>query len=442
MRQTLFYIPYEIFGLPTFGLLFLGWLLGIGISAWVFWQKNHTWTRENSTTLLLSLATGVALCWGLPAVGRPAGIPVQGYGVMMLLAVLLSGGLAMKRAKQFGFRPENVFEICFWLVIPGLIGARLFYVVEYWNEIYSPNFLQLVWNILNFPEGGLVVYGSFFGGLAGGLYYLWSRHLSVLRMLDLLAPSMVLGLALGRIGCFLNGCCFGGVCPAEQAAWGVHFPAGSPPYQRQVYEGKLIPNPHDFYYGMRFDYQIGQNGSAEIVVAEVQPESIAAKKDVRAGDVVVTLQGDVPLELNSMLYELVTQTRWTGCIVMTLSRQGQEIERRWCTVCAPGPVSLPVYPTQLYSSANAFCLFVLLLIYSFWRQNPKGVGMRRDGEVFAWLITLYPITRFILEMIRTDETDFLHTGMSISQNISIVLFCFAILFWIYLWRRTSSAKPL
>ena len=436
MQQTLFFIPYEIFGIPVFGFgiaLVLWVLVSLGVSWWAF-RKNGGWKSEYTTNLLLALAVGVLMAFGFPKVGRMAGIPIQGYGVMMLLAILCSLGLACLRAPKFGFTNNQVVEMALSMCIPGLIGARIFYVVEYWNDMVGETAWQTFLNVLCFTEGGLVVYGSLFGGLLGGVAYLWWKKLSGLRMFDLMAPSMALGLALGRIGCFLNGCCFGGVCPDDCQHWGVHFPAGSPAYARQLEEHQIWLHRDAFYYGMRFE-----SDDFGMKIAEVQPGSLAEKHDVQPGDHVERLFGQAVTRPEDLIWKLVFGTRYEGCVDFELNRHGETLARRWTTVAPAGPVSLAVYPTQLYSSANAFLLCCVVLIYSRLRRKPEGVGLKIDGEALALTLTLYPISRFVLEMIRTDETSFLHTGLSISQNISILLLLASLVFWGWLlWRARTS----
>jgi phosphatidylglycerol:prolipoprotein diacylglycerol transferase len=91
------------------------------------------------------------------------------------------------------------------------------------------------------------------------------------------------------------------------------------------------------------------------------------------------------------------------------------------------PRSRPVHPTQLYSAIDAGLLGWLL-----WAQYPFR---RRDGETIALLLMLHPISRFLLEVIRTDEPDVFETGMSISQNISILLLACGLALWWYLSKQ-------
>jgi phosphatidylglycerol:prolipoprotein diacylglycerol transferase len=104
-------------------------------------------------------------------------------------------------------------------LISGIIGARIFYVVQFFKY-----FRDDLWRIVRIDQGGLVFYGGFLLALAVIVIYTKSQKLDTVRVLDVLAPSLALGHAFGRIGCFLNGCCYG---KATDAFWGVTAPAGS-----------------------------------------------------------------------------------------------------------------------------------------------------------------------------------------------------------------------
>jgi phosphatidylglycerol:prolipoprotein diacylglycerol transferase len=92
--------------------------------------------------------------------------------------------------------------------------------------------------------------------------------------------------------------------------------------------------------------------------------------------------------------------------------------------------SLAVHPTQLYSTINALVLLALLLAYEPFR--------RRDGELTALLFTLYPVTRFLLEQIRVDEPPLSTTGLSISQNISLLVLAAVACGWVWLLRQPAK----
>lgn len=247
MWQTLFIIHAKIAGYPVFGLgllLALWAVVSIVMLAWLVWRQG--WVADTLGYVPLLLLIGAMIAWVLPAVSEPQGLPIRGYGVMIMLAVVAGTALAVWRAKRVGVDPELIYSLVFWLIIPGILGARAFYVIEYWDEYARAftehggglgPFLTGLWvrqdgkdlcigGILNVTRGGLVVYGSFFGGVLGLLLFVRKHRLPLLAVCDLMVPSMALGVAIGRIGCLMNGCCFGAVC---EHPWAITFPAGTPP---------------------------------------------------------------------------------------------------------------------------------------------------------------------------------------------------------------------
>ena len=203
MLQTLFYIPCELFGLPVFGfgLLLAAWAAASAVLlAWLVRRQGFNADTRGYVQVLAVL--GAAIAFVLPLLCETAGLPIRGYGMMMLLAVLSGMGLAVYRARRVGVDPEMIFTLAFWLIVPGILGARAVYVTEYWREQYWPVYAEnglkaLIFAILNIAGGGLVVYGAFFGAMLGlGLFW-WRYRVPLLATADLIAPSMLLGLALG-----------------------------------------------------------------------------------------------------------------------------------------------------------------------------------------------------------------------------------------------------
>ena len=277
MYQTLFFIPAKIAGYPVFGsglLLALWAVASVVLLGYLAWRQG--WTTDTWSYVPLLLVLGAIVRWVLPAVCEPQGLPIRGYGVMIMLAVVAGTALAVWRAKRVGVDPETVYSLVFWLLVPGIIGARAFYVIEYWKTQYVPAYTgaggglgPLLGEIVNVSKGGLVVYGAFFGGVTGFLLFVRKFHLPLLAVCDLMAPSMVLGLAIGRIGCLMNGCCFGAVCDYP---WAVTFPDGAPPYQAQVERGLM--------YGL----SLSANPNSEPRVLAVRHNSEAERAGLKAGD--------------------------------------------------------------------------------------------------------------------------------------------------------------
>lgn len=139
------------------------------------------------------------------------------YGLCIAVGVLVSVFLMQRRAQREGFpKPEDVLDISFTVLVWGLLGARLFYVLQ--NLSYyraEPLKIFAVW------EGGLIFYGGLAAACLGFLRALRKKKLPFWKSLDFLSPYVALAHAFGRIGCFLNGCCFGRGCDLP---WAVRFP--------------------------------------------------------------------------------------------------------------------------------------------------------------------------------------------------------------------------
>lgn len=164
------------------------------------------------------------------------GTPVRiyGFGLMFCLAFLAAIFLAAWRARRERLNPEWIYDLAVWILLGGIIGARGLYVIQYWGRrIKTLPDLFKIW------EGGIVFYGGVVGGLVAGLVYARRKRLPILPILDAVAPAVVLGLAIGRIGCFLNGCCYGDRC---ELPWAVSFPPVSPPWYHQVYHAHEHPD--------------------------------------------------------------------------------------------------------------------------------------------------------------------------------------------------------
>jgi phosphatidylglycerol---prolipoprotein diacylglyceryl transferase len=408
MLQTLFYIPERLWGWPVQWIALGVW----GIVAVVLLlravRSREQWQEFLGAVPMLAIF-GAAIYFALPNLMEPGlGIPIRGFGVMLLLAVVTGVGMSVRRARQMGVDPEIIYALAFWMFVGAIVCARLFYVIEYRHEFARPTWRESLLAMLNVPSGGIVLYGALFGGLAAALAYFRTHRLPALALGDLIAPGMAMGGALGRVGCFLNGCCFGGLCEPPFPA--VTFPANSAPYVRQIELGNLL--------GVQL-----REEDQRIVVTEVFPQSFAAKAQLLAGDVIVSIEGtDVPSL--GLARELIARAQQE--VVLRL-RDGREVTIPFSLP----PRSLPVHPAQLYDAMN-----LALLSATLWFFYPLR---RRDGEVLALLLTLYPLSRFVIEIIRIDEPSQLGTGLSISQLISVGLVLLAVPFWIYL---EASRRPL
>ena len=158
---------------------------------------------------------------------------VYSYGFFVALAVGVSFFAASRRAKLFGLDHAMVTDLIFMLFISGVIGARLFYVLQHFQE-YRADF----WRAFYLQEGGLVWYGGFLFAATTGVIYAAKRRWPVLTLCDFFSPILPLAHAIGRLGCFFNGCCFG---RCTVPPWGITFPyETSPRIPTQLYESALL----------------------------------------------------------------------------------------------------------------------------------------------------------------------------------------------------------
>jgi phosphatidylglycerol:prolipoprotein diacylglycerol transferase len=409
VRTTLFYLPAELAGRPVFGLgwLLLAWIVLAVVAGLVLWQRPSM-RRELPSYLPVFLLVAAVIAFMLPTLvevgpnGKPIGLPIRGYGVMMMLGTVCGVGLAAYRAWQVGIDPETIYSLAIAMFLAGIVGARLFYVIEYWNQEFSPARTGSTWAtiqaIVNVPKGGLVVYGSVLFGVPAGIWFCRKRGLPVLKIGDVIAPSMVVGLALGRLGCFFNGCCFGGVCVTHSYA--LTFPADSPPY--------LQHEKYGWRSGVWLEYDEKKSG---VIVAYVAPSGAAAAIGLQPGDEVTKINGSQFATLDDARHKLAAASN-------SFEIETSDRIVRW-TSAKPPPRSVPIHATQLYAAIDAALMAAVLWFYFPFR--------RRDGEVFAILLTIHPISRFLIEMIRSDEPKY---PLTISQWISIGLLLAGIALWI------------
>ena len=187
-----------------------------------------------------------------PICFRLGSLTIHWYGVFMALAFLtgflhwVTLGRRDNRSAQF------CSDLLFWVMIAGILGGRVAYVISDWPYYAAdPKRILFVW------EGGLIYYGGFVGGVFAIYLFARNRGQRFLSVLDLAIVPLPLSHALGRIGCFMNGCCFGDVCAAGPA---VRFPAESMPWVRQVQLGFVSESaPHSLpVYPVQL-YEAGAN---------------------------------------------------------------------------------------------------------------------------------------------------------------------------------------
>lgn len=154
-----------------------------------------------------------------PILGEPFGIPIRSFGVMVALGFLVALWVAQWRARRLGsVSPETLADLLLWVMVGGILGARVLYVVVHWSD----QFAQRPIEVLYVWKGGLVSYGGFAGAFVAGAIFARRRGLDLVALGDVCMPAVFLGQAIGRIGCFLVGDDYGK--PAPGLPWAVRFP--------------------------------------------------------------------------------------------------------------------------------------------------------------------------------------------------------------------------
>jgi phosphatidylglycerol:prolipoprotein diacylglycerol transferase len=176
-----------------------------------------------------------------PVIFKIFSFPIHSYGLMLALSFLLGIWIASIRAKKAGLNPTVIADVGFWLILAAIVGARLYYVILHFEE-FSGNLLSIVNPFQNgmVGIGGLVMYGGFIGAIGASIVFFYVKKLPFHPYADACAPSIALGVMITRIGCFMNGCCYG----SPSAAHGMTFPSESAAgvYQHAEHATGLYPS--------------------------------------------------------------------------------------------------------------------------------------------------------------------------------------------------------
>ncbi len=171
-----------------------------------------------------------------PILFRVFGLSLHSYGLLLAIAFLVGIQLFVSRGVRRGLPEEKLHTVSLLLLVLAIVGGRGLFVLTHWSD-YARDPL----GALRLWEGGLILYGGYILSIAGGIWYLRRAGLPVWRVADAIAPSAAIGIGIGRIGCFLNGCCYG--LPTK-LPWGVHFPPGS--YSSFTFPGEAL-QPSQLY---------------------------------------------------------------------------------------------------------------------------------------------------------------------------------------------------
>jgi phosphatidylglycerol:prolipoprotein diacylglycerol transferase len=190
------------------------------------WKTFGTWTA--GTAVVLYAAVRVLGGQNILHLERPLAIPVHTYGILVAAGFLVAMSLAARGASRTGLDRDKVLDLSFGILVAAMVGSRILFILVNWGD-YAHDLL----GIFQFWKGGLVFYGGFIGAVLFSLWYMRRHQMSFLPYADVMAPTVAIGQALGRLGCFSAGCCWGAACDAHYF-FAARFPPESLAYQSQV----------------------------------------------------------------------------------------------------------------------------------------------------------------------------------------------------------------
>jgi phosphatidylglycerol:prolipoprotein diacylglycerol transferase len=169
-------------------------------------------------------------------------LPIFSYGLMLVIGFLAAVQLAKFLARRTGIDPEIFVNAGLIALVTGIVGARLSHILENTGQYFDPT--RSAWanfkDAINIRSGGLTYYGGFLLAFPTLVWYALKKKLPLRLSMDIAAPCIMIGLAFGRIGCFLNGCCYGDQCSLP---WAVQFPYHSWAYQDEFDRHKIEVPP-------------------------------------------------------------------------------------------------------------------------------------------------------------------------------------------------------
>ena len=174
-----------------------------------------------------------------PEIAHFGVLHIRSYGLALAVAFLVGTWLGLKEARRFGMDEDRFLTVVLFTLVGSVLGARLLYVMEHiadyrgqWTSIFA------LW------QGGLTLYGGIISGTVVGLWMSRRQGLPMWRVADALAPSIAIGTAFGRVGCFLNGCCYG---RPTHLVWGVIYPPDTFP---ALEFGETPIHPSQLYFSL------------------------------------------------------------------------------------------------------------------------------------------------------------------------------------------------
>lgn len=259
---------------------------------------------------------------------------VTWYGLCVAAGFWLGSWTAARRAPRAGVHGDSVWDLLWVLILGGIVGARALYVVTYWDRDFRNQPLSEIFMV---HHGGLVFHGGFLVAVLAGFAWCRWKGIPGWRMADIMAPSLALGHALGRMGCLINGCCYGRRCDLP---WAIRYPSkyGFPEaalHPTQVYEALL---------GLGLAWLLGRRFASRRFDGEVFAGYLIGYALLRS--VVECFRGDYPA--SALAFGRITPAHWVSLVLLAMGilvylvrcRSGRPcLDARAAGAAVPGPDS-------------------------------------------------------------------------------------------------------
>ncbi len=144
------------------------------------------------------------------------GLTIHTYGFLIAVGFLSAVFIIRRLSRKVGLPEDKMVDFAFWMLLWGMVGSRILFVITRWDEVYSQDFFA----IFKLWEGGLVFYGGLIAGLVYAITFVRKNNISFWKAGDVMMPALTLAQMFGRFGCFAAGCCYG---KPTESGWGVIF---------------------------------------------------------------------------------------------------------------------------------------------------------------------------------------------------------------------------
>jgi phosphatidylglycerol---prolipoprotein diacylglyceryl transferase len=310
-------------------------------------------------------------------------LTVKGPGLMIAIGFIAAAFIVKFMSRRVNIKDEILVNAALISLVAGLFGARILHVIHYYEHFDSFLAVFRIW------EPGRELLGGVIAAIIAIIVYLHIKKQRIMLCLDILAVALMAGIGFGRIGCLLEGCCYGKQCDLP---WAVVFPYDSIPYNSQAY-----PDP--------------QRGRDEPTLK--LPSSYYGRVS-EDGRWIPAPEGEAKFNYPLKPYEMLTE------------EEKQAVSKDGPNHC------IPIHPTQIYSSVFAFGWMAILFLYwllvgpgSLYENgdHKKSIlryRLSRPGITGALMLVLYGFGRIILENLRDDNPYEIST-LTISQILSILM---------------------